>query len=475
MVDLVTRFKKWLLHKRQFSVAWFSRDHQQTHRPQDVFDDLPDDVSRALFSAANALPIPPCEQETVIEAVREAMADWTERWEQRKRASGSIVVLAHPVTAISRILTESLEAFNTDEDALMNVSLLDWPERPLRIETIKKRLRAAFDGSDTPEEANDCAERDKQEQTGQAQQEQDQNQSKQAQPRQKQPAQAYSRTLAIIPNLGWCFLRSADGLDGIDYLQEALLEDSLQTQSHNHAHFWVIGSGQVGWDYLKSTLSFDAYCGGVVCLPKLTGEQLESWLSPIVKQFGIEFNDVSIHKRFSQPQGLFSLQDKRPTEVIADLSQEVSATVQSSLEVVKDELLLEDDQTKEENPKEVYFNRLANISDGVSAVALQLFTHSLKFQSGKGIIATTPKLPALPDLKQDDLYLLYSLMLHGDLTVRSLAKSLGDPPQVVNSRVQVLRNVEIIKQKGNVLKLNPIHYPKLRRELKRNNFVIDLE
>ncbi|MEO0770097.1 MAG: ArsR family transcriptional regulator, partial [Cyanobacteria bacterium J06649_4] len=61
-----------------------------------------------------------------------------------------------------------------------------------------------------------------------------------------------------------------------------------------------------------------------------------------------------------------------------------------------------------------------------------------------------------------------------DLTIRALAESLGDAPQVVNNQVQVLRNANVIEQKDGVVKTNPVHYPKLRRELAKNNFIIEV-
>lgn len=147
----------------------------------------------------------------------------------------------------------------------------------------------------------------------------------------------------------------------------------------------------------------------------------------------------------------------------------------------------------ETSPQRDYFDRLANIADGVSVVALQLFIKSLRYRkvtpqrpedspseqkkqklSSHQLVATVPKLPPLPELSQSDLYLLYSLMLHGDLTIRTLAKSLGDAPQIVNNQVQMLRNADIIEQKDGVIKANPVHYPKLRRELSNNNFIIEV-
>ncbi|MEN8447813.1 MAG: ArsR family transcriptional regulator, partial [Cyanobacteria bacterium J06555_13] len=83
-------------------------------------------------------------------------------------------------------------------------------------------------------------------------------------------------------------------------------------------------------------------------------------------------------------------------------------------------------------------------------------------------------LSPLPDLSQSDLYLLYSLMLHGDLTIKSLANSLGDAPQVVTNQVQMLRSADVIEQKDSVIKTNPVHYPNLRRELAKNNFIIEV-
>ena len=72
------------------------------------------------------------------------------------------------------------------------------------------------------------------------------------------------------------------------------------------------------------------------------------------------------------------------------------------------------------------------------------------------------------------MYLLYSLLLHSDMTIDALAKSLGDSPQIVNNQVQVLRNAGVIEQRENIIKINPEHYPELRRKLARNNFIIEI-
>ncbi|MEL6440637.1 MAG: hypothetical protein AAFQ80_15450 [Cyanobacteria bacterium J06621_8] len=93
-------------------------------------------------------------------------------------------------------------------------------------------------------------------------------------------------------------------------------------------------------------------------------------------------------------------------------------------------------------------------------------------QDEQNPIAQTPGLPNLPDLEPADQYLLYSLLMHGDLTNAALAKSLGDLESLVHARVQVLRHEGIIEQRENILKINPIYYPRIKSELAANNFII---
>ena len=65
------------------------------------------------------------------------------------------------------------------------------------------------------------------------------------------------------------------------------------------------------------------------------------------------------------------------------------------------------------------------------------------------------------------------MLLHGDMTIFALAESLGDPAPRVQARVQVLRQQGIVEQRGKILKINPIYYPKTKQKLASNNFVIN--
>ena len=477
MPNQLFKFKQWLLERRRFRVAWFEKDPQLTPGPDEALSQLPSEVSNELLSALNDLPVHPREREHVLEVLDKAIQTWRKN---PHLANNSVVILAHPVSSASRILVESLSDLRTDKEKPLSVRLLDWIERPPKPQRIQSRIKETFDIEEEKDRSED-----------------------------------EQKCLAVIPNLSWCFLRSADGLAGVDYLQDTLLKDRNR--------FWVIGSGQVGWEYLKSTLKLHAYCGEVIDLPDLTGEQLQSWLEPIIRRFNIRFSDAALHKRLENPESLLQMKVSlnKPVETISEITQEISATVASSVRAAKHEVLNDDEDSADLEPRKDYFKRLADISDGVSVVALQLFVRSLRYreitqeekQKGsisqrmsskdsskdsekaceKGdnneqskqteteecdekreIIAVIPKLPPLPDLSQSDMYLLYSLMLHGDLTIQALAESLGDAPQVVTNQVQMLRNVNVIEQKDGVIKTNPMHYPRLRRELAHNNFIIEV-
>ena len=479
MADKIREFRKWLLRRRYFRVAWFAKDSQIKPEPEEALANLPKEIADDIIAETDRLPVPAAYAEAIATCLSEMTGDWQSG---PTMVPNSLVVLGHPISSISRVLIGGIEAYSKTTDKQLPVNLLDWIERPPKTKDIATQIENKLGQpgrKNDDEDYKDGGGANKDEMT--------------------------ELNLAVIPNLSWCFVRSVEGLDGIDYLQDTLLRDRSQ--------FWIIGSGQVAWDYLNSTLKLNAYCGKVMDLPALSGEQIRDWLTPLIERFDITFANAAIHKRINQPKDLINeakASIDHPTEAISNISQEVSATVQSSLHALKDEILPDEpDDEDDTNAIQDYFERLASISDGVAIVALQVFIKSLRYKiieseedgepkefgdipprldeqgeedhtlrpkikEDRTLIAVTPKLPPLPDLSQSDMYLLYSLMLHGDLTVLAVAESLGDAPQVVNNQVQFLRKAGIIEQRGDTLKANPVHYPKLRRELARNNFIINV-
>ena len=380
------RFRNWLESRRHFIFSWYTKDSQETQEPERSLIELPTEIRHKLVEAIENLPSNPTETKAIASKVDEAFTTWHDN---PSNVNNSIVILGSPITAVTRILTEALE--NWGEQKQISIQLLPLTARPDDIESIKSKL----------EHHLKCKSSDNQE-----------------------------LEVVILPNLSWYFLRSFEGLAGIDYLRSLLTGGSEN-------RFWIVGAGQVAWEYLNSIYTLEAYCGEVFTLPEIPPEELQAWLEPIVKEFEITFDKSRLDKQ-----------------------------------------ILDNDKDN----KAHYFDILADIFQGVGTFALQGFLQSIRYKEdeeaetkpkSKSLVAQTPKLPKLPTLESVDRYLLYSLLLHGDLTLSTLAASLGDEEAEVQARVQVLRQQGVIEQRSRVLKVNPIYYPQLKRELAANNFIIN--
>ena len=388
MNQSLKQFQTWLIEKRHLVFSWFSSDQKETPEPEETLTELPPALAEKLIKATQNLPSNPADQEAVRSILDSAFKQWRSH---PQTADNSLAILSSPVASVAHILTESIEEWGAEHH--IRVRLLQWSARPSDPESIKMRL---------------------QKQLG----------------RGLSTANPQQLEVVVIPNLSWCFLRCFEGLEGIEYLRDVLLQD--------RSRFWIIGAGQIGWEYLQAVCNIKAYCEEFI-LPDLNGEQLQKWFAPIVSELNITF---------SQPR--FNHKSK-----------------------------------EDQDPQASYFEKLASISQGVSTVAVPIFLRSIhtkateerqaeihKERSPSVLQAQRPSLPNLPDLEPDDHYLLYSLLLHGDLTISSLATSLGEEQSVVQSQVQVLRRAGVIEQQNEMLTVNPIYYPNLNRELSSNNFII---
>ncbi|MEL6930693.1 MAG: hypothetical protein AAFO95_18975 [Cyanobacteria bacterium J06600_6] len=393
MINAVKDFKHWLADRRDFIFSRYTRDAQETQEPEKSLVELPTEVRQRLVTGIKNLPSNPADQQAIVSALEQAYKVWKGN---PNNTNNSAVVLSSPVVAASRILSETLEAWA--EEKQIPLRLLPLTARLQDIENIKSELDNYLQSAAEDERSSELE-------------------------------------IVVIPNLSWCFLRSLDGLEGIEYIQSLLCDGSKN-------RFWIIGAGQVGWQYLNSVCGIEAYCGEVFVLPEIESEDLQSWFEPIIRDLDLEFNQPRID------QQIFD----------------------SNL----------DNQTG-------YFNYLADISQGVGTVAAQVFLKSIRCQDSpeaddhekqedkakpKSLIAVTPSLPTLPDLESADQYLLYSLLLHGDLTIAELAKSLGDLESDVQGQIQLLRRRGVVEQQDKVIKINPIHYPRVKQELAGNNFII---
>ena len=227
------------------------------------------------------------------------------------------------------------------------------------------------------------------------------------------------REIVVIPCLEQCFLRSVEGLDGVDYLREHLLSAS--------SRFLILGMGRVSWRYLQTIYRLESYSSQVTHLSQLSDQQLSKWLNPIYTQLNIQFKSPSLQSQLT---------------------------------------------TDEPNWREKYFECLAKESEGIDSVAAQLFLDSLQTNEREEIEVARPQKSDLPELEGEDVYLLYSLLLHRMLTEQELALSLGVMPQQLKARIQVLRRSGVVEKQGDELHLNPVYYPAVVTRLEGDNFLV---
>ena len=384
MATILRRFKTWIFESRSFVFSWYTKDRNQLQEPTKSLVELPQSIREKLIAATNKLADNPADTEVIRHSIDEAFEKWRNR---PQRAENSIVILTSPVMVVSRIIITILE--NWTEEKQISVNVLPWNDRPADANTIQSKLQQYLE-VEAKETESDRPE------------------------------------VIVIPNLNWCFLRSMDGLDGIDYLQKMLL--------HDRDRFWIIATGKVTWDYLNSISDLEADCGRVTPLPELEHDSLRQWLKPILSELNITFADPRLESK-----------------------------------------ILEGDKDAET----IYFEDLTSISRGISVIALQAFLASVVYQppdedeQQQAVIqAQSPELPNLPDLESAHHYLLYFLLLHGDITMRALAYSIGDSESKVRKQIKFLRNEGLIEETNEILKVNPIYYPQLKQELLNNNFII---
>lgn len=379
-------FKDWLANSRRFLFKRYTKDSIETQEPERNLIQLPPEIRRKLVDRVAKLPINPGDREAISTKLDEVYETWKAN---PVSTNNSMVVLSSPVTSVSRILSETLSSWA--EQKQISFRPLPLKARPEIADTIKSKLQHYLEEEFVEEAIAD---------------------------RQSE--------VVVMPNLSWCFLRSWQGLEGIEYLQSRL-HDGFQDR------FWIIGAGQVSWEYLNSVSNIEAYCKEAFTLPALSAEQLADWLQPIIEELNITFADPELNRQ-----------------------------------------ILDNDKDNRTH----YFECLADISQGVSNVAVQAFLKSIHYeedeeQRNPTIVAQTPQLPELPELDSSEQYLLYSILLHGDLTISALAESLGDGESEVQAKVQALRHQGVVEQRGKIVKINPIHYPNVKRELANNNFVIN--
>lgn len=197
---------------------------------------------------------------------------------------------------------------------------------------------------------------------------------------------------------------------------------------------------------LRKIYQINAYLTNTVSLPPLKDEHIQEWLQPLTTELNCNW--------------------QADNEWLQISKKEVKAAKRKHQELDEVAKIQED-----------YYAKLADISQGIGNVVGDLCWRSLEVENidaeKVSYAITRPKLPDLPILVVEDRYLLYSLLLHGGMTLAHLNASLGKSQSIVKSRTQYLLQNGVISKEQNLLYVNPAYYPKLKSLLGNNNFLVD--
>ena len=366
--------------------------------PAETLVDVPPGIGNRLGERVTKLPVPQPYQTTIRSALLPALQDWQANPEFE---NNSLVVLGRPIEDIGPILKASLHKEFPDCEVRFFLGGYQRPPDPLTLPQHLKRELGQNNEASSGEIATPVTQTD---------------------------LDNHVPTIMVVSSLEQCFLRCIQGWEGIEYLQ------TLSTQ--DPSRFWVFGCNHWAWAFLERVCQVSAYLEQVVALPKLSGPELETWLTPLLE---------------------------------ADLeTQATGPMVQIAA------------------PGDGYWSSLASTTDGIGSTAAQVWLKSLQIRAesltDEGAIAdeatliellpAKPTLPGLMTLETMDRYLLHSLLIHREMTRSHLAHSLGEAERNIRSRLQVLRREGIILQRGRRFSVHPAHYPKLYSELGNNNFLI---
>jgi hypothetical protein len=376
---------------------------------------------RAHLQPENVTPLSPCQLKTLrqridalpipspyLNAIKSELSQAISQWQEQEDAPNSLVVLTSPIEPLGKII-QATSADWTQENLWLRKSLF-WSTRPASYSTVKSQLLP---------EINLAKEmtREQQKQT----------------------------VLIVIPDLSWCFLRSVNGLDVIESLQDLLFQDP--------SHFWLIGCNSWAWAYLEVVCQISGYLSKTFSLPDLGDLQLKEWLTPVSETLPLDLSND------------YYSENNQWEEDNDNHENWVSASEQS------------------------YFNQLANISLGLSSMAARLWLLSLAWKNqqekselsnsaesehtpSKTLILEKATLPKLPNLTQAQRHLLFSLCLHGEMTLSELALSLGERPSLVQTQVQLLCYLGLLERRRDLFKINPAYYYQLKKDLADNRFLV---
>jgi hypothetical protein len=292
--------------------------------------------------------------------------------------------------------------------------------------------------------------------------------------------------IVFLPLMEWCFLRCVDGFAGIDHLQDYILSD--------RSRFWVIGCNSWTWTYLDYVCQISSYFEQTMMLPALSGHELKEWLSPIAEKVDLVVEPdedeatkqlaLTLDTEADEPDNWLSSREKRFYEKLATDSRGLSKLAADlwvrSLSVADDEVqeTPEGDASSSDTNAPNHHETAQQSGEASSDNGSRNASVSESSQQ-KDDARPWPRLkqknvsaPKLLTLNVSDRHILYSVLLHGQISIPHLAQSLGDETSIVRAKVQLLLRAGVLNRHHDHIQVDPAYYLSIRSDLERNNFLV---
>lgn len=412
---LIAKFTNWFPLLQAEVQAQAADVEAKINQKKENLSPLPIHERKKLKKKIKSLPTPSVYQQ----ALRSQLEEAVDKWQKSEDAPNTLVILNNPIEPLTKLIDESLAQWQ--QKHLWQIKSLSWSTRPPNYFTIKPQL---FKEMELSEDEND------------------EKESTEGKP-------LRHKILMVIPDLSLCFLRCFDGLEAINYLQDLVLKDS--------SIFWLIGCNEWAWEYFSIVCKLDAYFEQTFSVPRLKDIEIKEWLTPVSDKIEFDFDKTDLGSDNDNSEK----ENDRESDWTCELEKE-------------------------------YYGHLAKVSLGLSSVASNLWLRSLNIKKTKSesddqnafklennydkkVILKRATIPELPNLSQDDLYILFSLYLHGSMNLKELALSLGEHKNIIQSQIQVLCRLGFIYRHKDQLSVNPINYLRLRRDFVNNQFLVSGE
>jgi len=239
--------------------------------------------------------------------------------------------------------------------------------------------------------------------------------------------EAETRTICIMENLHYVFLKTIEGLE----IVKRLVLFMMRTDKNI---FWIISSSYYTWNFLDKVVGISALFGTTIELEDFKSDELMNLI-------------MTRHKLSGLP-------------ILFEAGENLNNSVK--FRKIKDEM------ARQNWLKNKYFSMLEQVSDGNISVAMLYWLNSINFIENKRLVVSTREpvdLRFLQNLSTDDLFAIVVLIQHETITIEEFSRVLNLTSDEARLILTSLCNRGIVIEKSGRFELHFFLYRPLTRIL----------